>query len=310
MLLLSDRILVPKLDKDWCPPSPCMSFWIWGFLLASRTVSGGLWKLYEFLTLRYSQLRRTSFPCKILCGLRSHLAAGRRRECWVRSWVKRWDSLQFLPNHAAPDFPTAEYIERHIEAYTNPNLTIWEGDRSVGGFGQEQWVLVPFLSFFLIILSQPSQPSLRPMLRCGILKRTARILVLDLPYVLITTHPQRRHPLEPWTNFIILEAFVSSMHMYTIQYYSLFLHVHGWYIFWYILTDRCSSSIQERSQRYVMSWTRQCSDGERKQIGNYLGYIRVKRFVSCSKMGRGGGLIDNLKILKMRINSTLNLWDK
>jgi beta-glucan synthesis-associated protein KRE6 len=26
------------------------------------------------------------------------------------------------------DFPTANYIERYIEAYTNPNLTTWAGD--------------------------------------------------------------------------------------------------------------------------------------------------------------------------------------
>ena len=27
-----------------------------------------------------------------------------------------------------PDFPTADYINRHIEAYTNPNLTTWRDD--------------------------------------------------------------------------------------------------------------------------------------------------------------------------------------
>ena len=27
-----------------------------------------------------------------------------------------------------PDFPTAKYIEKHIEAYTNPNLTTWVDD--------------------------------------------------------------------------------------------------------------------------------------------------------------------------------------
>ena len=27
-----------------------------------------------------------------------------------------------------PDFPTADYINRHIEAYTNPNLTTWVDD--------------------------------------------------------------------------------------------------------------------------------------------------------------------------------------
>lgn len=35
-----------------------------------------------------------------------------------------------------PSAPTKEYIERHWEAYNNPNLTIWTGDRSVGGYDQ------------------------------------------------------------------------------------------------------------------------------------------------------------------------------
>lgn len=33
------------------------------------------------------------------------------------------------------DMPTADYIERHIEAYTNPNLTVWGGTREEGGYG-------------------------------------------------------------------------------------------------------------------------------------------------------------------------------
>lgn len=37
-----------------------------------------------------------------------------------------------------PDRPTSDYINRHWEAYTNPNLTIWGGDRSHGGYG-EMW---------------------------------------------------------------------------------------------------------------------------------------------------------------------------
>lgn len=27
------------------------------------------------------------------------------------------------------DYPTAEYIENHIEVYNNPNITTWEGGR-------------------------------------------------------------------------------------------------------------------------------------------------------------------------------------
>ncbi|PWN38554.1 SKN1-domain-containing protein [Meira miltonrushii] len=33
------------------------------------------------------------------------------------------------------DRPTLNYINKHWEAYTNPNLTIWGGDRSTGGYG-------------------------------------------------------------------------------------------------------------------------------------------------------------------------------
>ncbi|UZJ56521.1 hypothetical protein CBS101457_005841 [Exobasidium rhododendri] len=34
------------------------------------------------------------------------------------------------------DYPTKDYIERHKEAYTNANLTVWGGTRSVGGYEQ------------------------------------------------------------------------------------------------------------------------------------------------------------------------------
>ena len=33
------------------------------------------------------------------------------------------------------DMPTAGYINRHMEAYTNPNLTVWGGSRDEGGYG-------------------------------------------------------------------------------------------------------------------------------------------------------------------------------
>ncbi|KAJ1034868.1 hypothetical protein NDA18_000476 [Ustilago nuda] len=36
------------------------------------------------------------------------------------------------------DFPTQDYINRHIEAYTNPNLTIWGGTAKQGGY-QQNW---------------------------------------------------------------------------------------------------------------------------------------------------------------------------
>ncbi|PWN32148.1 concanavalin A-like lectin/glucanase [Meira miltonrushii] len=35
-----------------------------------------------------------------------------------------------------PDFPTFDYINKHWEAYNNPNLTIWHGERSVGAYDQ------------------------------------------------------------------------------------------------------------------------------------------------------------------------------
>lgn len=36
------------------------------------------------------------------------------------------------------DFPTQDYINRHMEAYTNPNLTIWGGTQEQGGY-QQDW---------------------------------------------------------------------------------------------------------------------------------------------------------------------------
>ncbi len=36
------------------------------------------------------------------------------------------------------DFPTQNYINKHIEAYTNPNLTIWGGTEAQGGY-QQNW---------------------------------------------------------------------------------------------------------------------------------------------------------------------------
>jgi beta-glucanase (GH16 family) len=36
-----------------------------------------------------------------------------------------------------PDFPTKEYIERHYEAYHNPNLTTWTEPRARGGMNMQ-----------------------------------------------------------------------------------------------------------------------------------------------------------------------------
>lgn len=36
-----------------------------------------------------------------------------------------------------PDFPTADFISRHLEAYSNPNMTIWGGTAEEGGYGAD-----------------------------------------------------------------------------------------------------------------------------------------------------------------------------
>jgi hypothetical protein len=35
-----------------------------------------------------------------------------------------------------PDFPTSAYIERHMPAYTNANLTLWGNTQPEGGYEQ------------------------------------------------------------------------------------------------------------------------------------------------------------------------------
>lgn len=69
-------------------------------------------------------------------------------------WVS-WDKLTFpaklkvdyLRLYQAPgkenvgcdpkSHPTKDYIDRHMLAYTNPNLTVWGGYQEVGGYGQD-----------------------------------------------------------------------------------------------------------------------------------------------------------------------------
>lgn len=41
-------------------------------------------------------------------------------------------ALMYANFPTAKDFPTKDYIERHKEAYTNANLTVWGGTRNVG----------------------------------------------------------------------------------------------------------------------------------------------------------------------------------
>jgi beta-glucan synthesis-associated protein KRE6 len=44
---------------------------------------------------------------------------------WIRVYQPS-DSINYTCD--PPDFPTQEYINTYIEAYTNPNLTTWEDD--------------------------------------------------------------------------------------------------------------------------------------------------------------------------------------
>lgn len=48
-------------------------------------------------------------------------------------WIRVYQAGEAKVGCDPPDYPTADYIARHQEAYTNPNLTVWgEGD---GGYG-------------------------------------------------------------------------------------------------------------------------------------------------------------------------------
>lgn len=51
-------------------------------------------------------------------------------------WVRVYQDPDHIDVGCDPkDMPTADYINRHIEAYTNANLTIWGGSRDEGGYG-------------------------------------------------------------------------------------------------------------------------------------------------------------------------------
>jgi hypothetical protein len=53
---------------------------------------------------------------------------------WVRIYQDPDDPKSDI-GCSPDDMPTAEYINRHMEAYTNPNLTVWGGSRDEGGYG-------------------------------------------------------------------------------------------------------------------------------------------------------------------------------
>ncbi|GJJ12902.1 hypothetical protein Clacol_007148 [Clathrus columnatus] len=57
-----------------------------------------------------------------------------------------------------PGFPTSQYINDHIEAYTNPNLTFWRGDPSTGFEAGYSWPKNS-LYFFGILGALPGYPS-------------------------------------------------------------------------------------------------------------------------------------------------------
>ncbi|KAF5348742.1 hypothetical protein D9758_006835 [Tetrapyrgos nigripes] len=52
-------------------------------------------------------------------------------------WIRVYQEQNSINIGCDPkDFPTSDYINTYIEAYTNPNLTTWTGDRSEGGYEQ------------------------------------------------------------------------------------------------------------------------------------------------------------------------------
>ncbi|WFD30275.1 hypothetical protein MSPP1_001292 [Malassezia sp. CBS 17886] len=52
-------------------------------------------------------------------------------------WVRVYQDPDAINIGCSPkDYPTKDYINKHLEAYTNPNLTVWGGSRAEGGYGQ------------------------------------------------------------------------------------------------------------------------------------------------------------------------------
>lgn len=51
-------------------------------------------------------------------------------------WIRVYQDPDNISIGCDPkDMPTADYINKHIEAYTNANLTVWGGKREEGGYG-------------------------------------------------------------------------------------------------------------------------------------------------------------------------------
>lgn len=49
-------------------------------------------------------------------------------------WVRVYQHGEPRIGCDPPNFPTKDYINRHIEAYTNSNLTLWGNTREEGGY--------------------------------------------------------------------------------------------------------------------------------------------------------------------------------
>ena len=66
-------------------------------------------------------------------------------DLWPFEMVVDWVRVYQDPDNInigcdTKDYPTKDYIERHIEAYTNPNLTLWGNTRDEGGY-EGDWPL-------------------------------------------------------------------------------------------------------------------------------------------------------------------------
>ncbi|KDN53226.1 glycoside hydrolase family 16 protein [Tilletiaria anomala UBC 951] len=52
-------------------------------------------------------------------------------------YVRVWQDPSKIAVGCDREYGTAAYIEKHLEAYTNPNLTTWQRPRSEGGYGSK-----------------------------------------------------------------------------------------------------------------------------------------------------------------------------
>lgn len=115
-----------------------------------RFVSGGApsWHIYPSVNDPdpISQISRRSFPMEpmyIIFNLGISQNFGTPNWdllTWPNTMSVDWVRVYQRPGEEnvgcdPPDFPTAEYIERHAEAYNNANLTLWGSTAEDGGYG-------------------------------------------------------------------------------------------------------------------------------------------------------------------------------